>query len=218
MAKRSQRVRRSRTDLVNELSAQVVLLEHACQSFDNGLEQIGKHIALSLRVLLHQHEQSRALLEQLKLRSVRYMDTAWDLNPENQLTDCPLCANRIGNNAVVYLALCQVGGGPFGERWIPFESWWNNPVLKDNQGRFFCRRELVKNVADTDGGAHVDPDLDEAYMDLSRRNSLGWIMQAGDVQRPFPPPVMACLRQIAHEVLHTLKTKGKGIANVAYAV
>ena len=69
------------------------------------------------------------------------------------------------------------------------------------------RRDLIMNVVNTDGGGHVDPTLDEAYLDLSRNNSLGWILEKGDVQEPFPPPVMACIRQVAHEVLETLKKK-----------
>jgi len=75
----------------------------------------------------------------------------------------------------------------------------------------------VLNVANTDGGGHVDPALDEAYLDLSRNNSLGWVINKGDVQRPFPPPVMACVRQIAHEVLETLKKKGGPNVLVSYA-
>lgn len=208
----NKRVKRPRGELITELNDQVALLVHACRSFDGGLEPIGKHIALSLRVLLHQTRNAQALLQQLGLRSKRFMDTAHDLNPRNLMTDCPLTFMRVGSPSPRFLALCQTGGGPLGERWLPFEKWWNNNVIKDNRGRFFSRRELVLNVANTDGGGHVDPTLDEAYLDLSRNNSLGWIIQRGDVQKPFPPPVMACIRQIAHEVLETLKKKaGAGV-------
>lgn len=125
---------------------------------------------------------------------------------------------RMGAGSDRYLALCQAGGGPLGERWLQFDKWWNSNVIKDNNGRFFCRRDLTLNVANTDGGGHVDPTLDEAYLDLSRNNSLGWIIQKGDVQEPFPPPVMACIRQIAHEVLNTLKKKGGQQVIVDYAI
>src|SRR5882672_2338262 len=211
------RVKRTRADLLRELQEQITLLIHACQSYDKGLEPIGKHIALSLRVLLHHHQNSQALLQQLDLRSKRFMDTAGELNPRNLLTDCPLCLMKIGGQNA-YLPLCAQGGGPLGERWIPFEDWWNNRVVKDNQQRYFNRRELILNVADTGGGAHVDPALDAAYADLSRNNSLAWVIREGDVQRPFPPPTMACIRQIAHEVLETLKVKAKTEVSVAYAV
>ncbi len=80
------------------------------------------------------------------------------------------------------------------------------------------RSDLILNVADSDGGAHVDPDLDEAYMDLSRHNSLGWILKEGDVTRPFPAPVMACVRQIGHEVLVTLREKAASESGTTYAI
>jgi hypothetical protein len=79
-------------------------------------------------------------------------------------------------------------------------------VLKDNQGRLFNRRELILNVANTDGGAHVDPELEEAYMDLSRNNSLAWVFADRNVEKAFEGrPELACMRQIAHELLITLR-------------
>ena len=207
MSRKRKRVARPKGELEKELNEQLELLVHACAAFDKGMEPIAKHIALSLRVLLHHHGQSKALLEQVGLRDKRFMDTAHDLNPRNLLTDCPLTVMRVSGEQNKYLAICQTGGGPMGYRWLPFADWWNNNVIKDNKGRFFNRRELVLNVADTDGGGHVDPTLDEAYLDLSRNNSLGWVISQGDVQRPFPPPVMACIRQIAHETLETIKEK-----------
>ncbi len=203
------RIKRSKSDLINELNDQVSLLVHACHSFDTGLQPISKHIALNLRTLLHHQGQSRSLLEQLDLRNKHFLDTAGDLNPNNLLSDNNLCVMRLGGGQSQYLPSCATGGRPIKERWLTFPQWWNNNVVKDTQGRYFNRRQLILNVADTDGGAHVDPELDEAYMDLSRNNSLGWILIEGNIERPFPPPTMACIRQIAHEVLETLKVKAK---------
>ena len=198
-----------------ELHDQVNLLIHACQSYDQGLKPIAKHIALSLRVLLHHQGNSQALLQQLGFRSQRFLDTAGDINPQNLLTENPLCFMRIGSDSD-FLPRCM--GGVPRERWIRFEEWWNNPVVRDDRRRCFHRRDLILNVADTDGGAHVDPGLDEAYMDLSRNNSLGWVLTEGDVQRPFPSPIMPCIRQIAHEVLVTLRTKVGDQVAVNYVV
>lgn len=213
---KQKRIKRSKADLVDELNVQIALLVNACLSFDNGLKPIGKHIALSLRTLLHHQGMNRALLEQLGLRSKRFMDTAGDLNPKNLMTECNLCAMRVGGGNTDFIPLCESGGGPMGARWLPFTEWWNQDVLKDEKKRKFNRRELILNVAETDGGAHVDPDLDEAYMDLSRNNSLAWMITEGDVERPFPSPTMPCMRQIAHEVLETLKVKAEGMAIVEY--
>lgn len=215
---KNQRRARSPSDLRRELQDQVSLLVHACNSFDSGLRPIGKHIALSLRVLLHHHGQSQALLQQLTIRSKRFMDSAGALNPRNLMTDCPLCLTRVSSSCAEYLALCEGGGGPLPPRWIPFAEWWNNPVIKDNAGRHFNRRELVLNVADTDGGAHVDAELDEAYMSLSRENSLGWTFTSDGVSVPLGGPELPCVRQIGHEVLESLKAKAQDYVTVEYAI
>lgn len=199
------RVQRPKDELKRELIEQIALLRHSCQAFDNGLEAVGKHIALSLRVLLHDHRQSRALLDQLGLRSGRYLTSAPPLNPRNIATECNLVAMHLSNAGSRYLPLVATGGGPMGLQPIPFVNWWNDPVLKDNQGRKFCRRELVLHVANTDGGAHVDPELDEAYMAISRENSLGWVFSNGRSTAPLDGrPELICMRQIAHEVLSTI--------------
>ncbi len=202
---KQKRIQRPKDELKNELREQLQLLRHSCEAFDRGFEAIGKHISLSLRVLLHHRGKSRSLLDQMGYRSGKFLDSAGPLNPRNLLTECNLVAMRASNAGASYLPLIGIGDGPLPMRAAPFVDWWNEPVLKDNRGRTFCRRELVLNVADTDGGAHVDPELEEAYMALSRENSLGWVFGDGDVQSALAGrPELACMRQIAHEVLSTI--------------
>lgn len=199
------RVKRPKDELKKELVEQLQLLRHSCQTFDAGLEAVGKHISLSLRVLLHHHGQSRSLLDQLGLRAGRFLDSAGPLNPNNLLTECNLVVMQISNSGGSYLPLIAAGGGPCPMRPVPFVEWWNEPVLKDNRGTKFNRRELVLHVADTDGGAHVDPELEEAYMAISRENSLGWVFGDRKVESALAGrPELACMRQIAHELLSTL--------------
>lgn len=199
------RVPRPKDEIKRELVEQLQLLRHSCQAFDSGLEAVAKHISLSLRVLLHNHGQSRALLDQLGLRSGRYLTSAPPLNPRNLATECNLVVVQASSSGARYLPAITMGGGPFPLQAIPFVSWWNNPILKDNRGRTFSRRELVLNVADTDGGAHVDPELEEAYLAISRENSLGWFFGNGSITSAVEGrPELACMRQIAHEVLSTV--------------
>jgi hypothetical protein len=193
--------------LEKELGKQLTLLALACQAFDRGLRPIARHIALSLRVLLHQRGQSRALLQELGHFSHPFFASGRHLNPRNLLTECALCFVRlkVGDGAT--------GGfepflddGPLGQaRWLPFEEWWTETIAKNKSGRRFTRRELVGHLAETDGGGQVDPLLDAAYMAVSRENSLGWTLTTGDGSLPLGGPEVGCVRQIAHELLETLK-------------
>lgn len=79
-------------------------------------------------------------------------------------------------------------------------------MFKDKAGNTFSRRDIVLAVANQDGGAHVDPELDEDYAALSKDNTLGWHFSVGGTETEFPDnPVPASIRQIAHEVLVTLE-------------
>lgn len=151
MAK-SKRIQRPKDPLKRELVEQLQLLRHSCQAFDSGLEAIAKHISLSLRLLLHHHGNSRALLAQLGLRGVCYLSSFPPLNPGNITPECNLVVLQLGTTAGRYLPLIAAGVPPFSAQPISFVDWWNNPVPKDNCGRTFCRRELVQNVEGTDGG------------------------------------------------------------------
>src|SRR5688572_21670861 len=62
------RIERSRDELKLMLTEQVELLMLACEAFDKGTNPAAKHIAVSLRVLLHEAGRSRSLLQQLGLR------------------------------------------------------------------------------------------------------------------------------------------------------
>jgi len=198
------RVTRTREDLKDQLRDQIALMQLACKSFDGGHEVAAKHIALTLRVLLHQTPKSHSLLGQLKLRDGRFIDTAGPLSKTNLLSDSNLTAAQVTPDGSRWVPHVLVDGGPFVNK-IPFADWWNEPVIKSQRGEKFNRREIIGHVSNTDGGAHVDPDLDEAYMNLSRKNSLGWIFTKDGVEIPMKGPELASIRQIAYEVMETLK-------------
>jgi hypothetical protein len=203
---KNKRVKRPKGELEKELRDQVALMRMSCEAYDRGMKAAAKHLALNLRVLLHHHRNSNALLQQLGLRSsIRFLDSAGPVNPKNLFTTCNLIVTRMGSDGAEHLASVEIGGNPFPGRRIPFPDWWLQTVIVDNQRRNFTRQQLVLHVADTDGGAHVDAELDEAYLDLSRNNSLGWVFSSGGNQIPLNDPVLPCIRQIAYEVLETLE-------------
>lgn len=89
----------------------------------------------------------------------------------------------------------------------PFDRWWSEAVIEDGAKHTFSRRKFVLGLANQDGGGHVDPALDEDYAAISRENSLGWEHASsphpGTPGSPVSSPVLACVRQVAHEVIRS---------------
>ena len=84
----------------------------------------------------------------------------------------------------------------------PFDAWWTDPVTKDTTGALFSRRDYVLNLANKEGGAHVDPKLTGKWAALTRENALGWFASVEPgVDIPLDSPALASVRQISHEFL-----------------
>lgn len=203
------RIKRSLDDLRQALGDQICLLQMSCESYDSGTEAAGKHIALVLRVLLHHHRQSNSLLEQLGVRQLEFHDTAGPIDPAELAEYCGLVVMKMSGEGE-YIPRVAAPPNPNHQiRKIPFDQWWDDPVAKTKGGlggHSFSRRDLVLNVADTDGGAHVDSELESEYMDFSRKNSLGWKFGNGSMEEAFKGrPELVCMRQIAEEVMITLR-------------
>jgi hypothetical protein len=139
-----------------------------------------------------------------------FLDTGGTIDPNNLIASFNLCCMAMmktteGTSAryVPHLDNPGMPPGPGRGAWRPFDAWWTEPVIKDMQKRVFTRRGLVLGVANKEGGSHVDPSLPEPYADLSRNNSLGWLVGGSHEQgtgTPLGNPVPASLRQIAYEV------------------
>jgi len=85
-------------------------------------------------------------------------------------------------------------------RFVTFPQWWNKTVIFDSRKNSFNRRELVLALSNTDGGAHVDPELDDAYFALTRENTVGWVVQSSSGVEPIQEVERYSLRQMAYEV------------------
>lgn len=201
-----ERVSRPIGDLEKQFEDQFELLNLACKSYDAGNEVVGKHIALSLRVLLHDTERSQSLLSLVGLKDISFLDSSGGIRLDNLLPSSTLTLTKMSTNDPRFVPRCLLPDNPaIPKRGTTFNDWRNQIVIVDTNGHQFSRRELVLNVANTDGGAHVDSTLDEAYMQLSRQNSLGWQVVSGDMIRAYPGPELACIRQIAFELVESLK-------------
>lgn len=90
---------------------------------------------------------------------------------------------------------------------VPFDDWWNMVAVIDDSGQSYTRKDLVLYVCDKDGGAHVDPEISKQYAQLSRNTTgaLGLTATVNGINIIACGLVGAAIRQIAYEVLKTLK-------------
>lgn len=190
-------------DIRAQFGEQWRFLRRSCDAYDSGDEAEAKRMAATLRLLLHDTRRSRALLTLLSSKDILFIDTAEDVNPENLLPTFGLVLARLGGGVARYVAPL---GAPLPKPiWlIPFQYWWDKSVICVPGDFTISRKYLVLAMADQDGGAHVDPELDELYYRLTREHALNAVYSVGGITYPIPHIATASVRQIAHEVLATL--------------
>lgn len=131
-----------------------------------------------------------------------FHDSALPFHENNPIPYSGLIATHSGGGGCYLPLLDRFGSNILNK--VPFNEWWNQMIFTDIEGNRFSRKEVVLAVANTDGGDHVDPTLDPIYANLSRMNSLGRWVGSGNNWRRMGTPVLATIRQIAHELLKTL--------------
>jgi hypothetical protein len=93
------------------------------------------------------------------------------------------------------------------KRSIPCDDWWKAHILIQKLASIdFTRADGILDLADTDGGAHVDAKLNADYHGLTRGNALRLEVwrhdKDGVIENNLVYPIA---RQCAHEVLGTMR-------------
>ena len=192
-----------RHELEERLDEQIQFMKLSAQSYDKGFEGEARRLATCIRVLVHDTKISKSLLGQLDAKNRLYWDSRGSVDigwaPES---DSCFVVVQIAEAGMRYVPALE--RGPFPMLQSDFEKWWNGIVLTDGQGHQFTRKEMVLTLANQDGGAHVDPFLDEKYANLTRNSSFGWSDISGSETKPLTGIELSAVRQIAHEILKSL--------------
>lgn len=214
------RVSRSGVELRQALKEQIELLQLACDNFDAGRLLGGRQIAVILRTLLLTPERKNSrtvpLLRQVSCLPTRFLSLAFSIDPRGlSVLQGPISASKeTPVCGLVNLSIHKGGAAYFAplddvpesvRLWMPFPAWWTAKVLRDHRGNVMSRLELVQHVADTDGGAHVDGGLVPEYADVKSGVALGICVERNGNRQYLLNLELHCMRQIAHEVLSTLR-------------
>ncbi len=209
--------KQSKEELQQHLKDIIEALELSSRAYDTGLKGEAKRLAAGIRVLLHDTDSSKSLLGQLGKKNINFYDTTIPYNPKTFLTYNGLTAMNLTPEGATYECLFDELPPDSPPRWVSFDEWWNRLIFIDRKGIKTTRKDLILAIANKDGGTHVDPNLDERYANLSRRNLLAWRFSSPKGDFPLEGPERAATRQITHEVLKSInptmpniKLKAKG--------
>ena len=201
-----EKVKQSKKELLSHLEDIVGFIEASSIAFDVGKTGEAKRLAVSIRVLLHDTNNSKSLLGLLGWKDGHsFLNSAIPYDARNLVSHHGLVGLRIGGDTGgSYHA--PLGDGPPSRpyKYVKFPDWWNENVIVDSKKQKFNRRELILSLSNKDGGAHVDPELDESYANLTRNNSVGWITSNGAGEEPLMDVEKHSVRQIAYEVMESI--------------
>jgi len=195
----------SRDQLLEALEEQLSFLAASAKSYDEGFHGEAKRLAVAVRVLVHDTAKSTSLLSLLGDKAgTAFLDTSLPVVEGNLISHSSLVQTAVRAGGSLILPLLD-GGGAAHRRNIAFDPWWNGIVFVDQAKNEFSRKDVVLTLANKEGGAHVDEKLDARWNDLRKNNSLGWMEVNDGKSMPGADQVPATMRQIAHELLKTLK-------------
>ncbi|PER43296.1 hypothetical protein [Bacillus thuringiensis] len=169
-----------------------------------------KRMATTVRVLLHDTNQSTSLLKHLDRKDIHFCDSSFkhDMVQEDgsiciMPLSKPMYYEEVSIDGVTLIPYLNENE----EKYIPFKEWWEEQVILTNgYGNTFTRKSIVTELANRDGGAHVDSKLRDSYFHLTRGISTGETFQRNDGDpEPIPNPHLFTMRQITYEVLKTLE-------------
>lgn len=200
--------------LLGHLSENLSFLKASSASFDSGFMAEAKRLAVTTRVLIHDTGESKSILGQLNFKNdMNFYNTSFPYDSENLAP----------HHGLVMLKFLSTGGSyvaPLSEstklpsrlnNYVSFSDWWNEVVINDKEGGSYTREQIVKVLANKDGGAHVDPKIDEDYDELKKNNRMVWVQVISDgateKESGIPEVELHSMRQIAYELIVSIEKK-----------
>lgn len=196
-------------ELQQHYEEQLRFLRSSSIAYDSGDESEAKRLAVHIRILVHDTHSSHSLLGQLGLKeSLLFYDTVSGVFEQNLASSFGLVIAQLSSDSESrFIAPLEEHEDSAAIRWVPFEEWWHETVFIDQERNHISRKELLLAVADQDGGAHVDPKINEVYAKLTRGHSLGWSYETRGETGPLRHEATASIRQMAFEVIKTLEDR-----------
>ena len=177
-----------------QLKSQLGSIERSCVSFDAGFRDEAKRIATTIRVLVRDTSSSTSLLTHLGANSVKLLSTCMLIVEPPEILVFDGLTSRTSAGFIP-----KLGKGRH-EKEMTCGDWWAQLVLIIRNARF-TRKRLVLEIANKDGGSHVDANLTPDYEQIV--NNFWFQGAVGAVATPFTETHLLSIRQLGYEVLNS---------------
>lgn len=212
------RIKRTNEELFSSFKEQLNFINNAVILYDSGKIDAIKMASPSLRSLFYQQKYGRILIDIIQgVDKNKFLSTSTDrINGSTVYYQGPVSEDLFyyeGEQKASYFPNCYLFD--FNERFLPFDEWWNEVILVHGDEKF-TRSNLIKFIANQDGGAHVDDKINEQYYNLTKSLFSSTIKTIPeDIERRSENLHLALLRQISHETITSFNKMG--IVNIDYS-
>ena len=113
----------------------------------------------------------------------------------------------VDNNCIntKYSALCKYSNFVLNaQNTLNFETWWNKEIYTNHKKVSYTRKNLILDVANKDGYAHVDENIGDKYKEYKESNSFNNFVSIYSVGKTLNAPTLNSVRQIAFEFLYSI--------------
>jgi hypothetical protein len=198
---------RTKEDLQQALENQCRALRASSTAYDSGELWEATRLATSVIVTVHDGGRNyQSILSQLGMRGrLRFVSTAFQYSSRNMLRETHLLSTKIyGDGMAEYKPLLD--GAPHPIRFIQFHQWWEKELIFRDGEFNLTRKRLTHILRNKEGGAHLDPILQDAnYLRFAKEQlTTPVVFSSGAPPKPILGAELASMRQIAWELLETL--------------
>jgi hypothetical protein len=209
--KRAKQRRREQRELRSTLAEQLRLLSKRCKDYDEGDWEEAIELAARLRVILHPGGKSTnpSVLQSLGAEKVPLLSTCEPI-PENALMAHSFYRQRFfeDENGVHYELSPKLEEAHY-KAYMAAPKWWEQIVgiVGPEPDRSLLRRKnVITDVANQGGGAHVANLVSESYDIMSKPGGIITVTfgsELGEQDVPISGVHFVMLRKMAYEVLHS---------------
>ncbi len=165
-------------ELLDAVKKQIIFLKNACKHYDEGEYFYSIELAIKLRVLLYSTKNSSSAYRQLcntfNIEPPIFMDS-------REINYLHFANEGQCNFASSYMCQYNLLHYPDSEPimipepklhrvhyYLFFDEWWQEATVFQWKNIILTRKKVVAMIADQDGGAHIDPQMNGSLAALKR--------------------------------------------------